>query len=110
MKIYANKNRYLDLEYFKGKELWVKVFNVETISFQYVRILSIGGNYAQYNRINSDAIDGNDLVLREHFDWVTSILTKKFLTKADMLLIAEPIELLTTDEFVDLVKEKQVYP
>lgn len=110
MKIYANKNRYLDLEYFKGKELWVKVFNVETVSFQYVRILSIGGGYVQYNRINSDAIDGNDLALSEHFDWATHILAKKFLTRADSLLIAEPTEILTTDEFVDLVKEKQVYP
>lgn len=106
MKIYANNYTKEDLEYYIGKDIWVKC-NCASGHSYYMRILSKGtSKYGTpiivFNKIKAYIVEN----FRPTMKLLSTLLNEQHRGMINDYAVCEPVETLTTDEIIDIFERK----
>lgn len=102
MKIYARTNK-IDLHYFEGKELWVKVMGAyasNCINNYYIRVLEI---IPWPNTDGLGTVVFNKCLLNAP-EYSKHIMNIKRKEASCNIIIKEPMQVLTTDEIMEILQ------
>lgn len=111
MKIFAGKRDY-NLDYFVGKDAWVKVLRSWDITPVYMRVLRAEASHVGYTSYVVNWVDADDVDNSENAygDWsdqriIDFILEETPYFDFNDCNIVEPLQVLSTDEIISIILE-----
>ena len=90
---------------FIGKELWIKVSAYGSFP-KYIRPIARDEYYLRYNKVDSGYIDHNYATEPDDIDYFLKVQQE---SHVDTLTILKPLEILTTDEILDILENNPIY-
>ena len=103
MKIYASRKN-LTLDQFVGKDIWIKIKCLKKLTFHntYIRVLDIDDNgIVTFNKILAFWVNNGHLGAKT----LGAIINDQYHCELDKIILAEPIETLTTEDLLDMFEE-----
>jgi len=89
---------------FIGKELWIKVSAYGGFP-KYIRPLARDEYYLRYNKVDSGYVDYNYAIEPDGIDYFLKVQHE---SHVDTLTILKPLEILTTDEILDILENNPI--